>query len=619
MDRKGPQAAPGADRAGQPPWLERLQDYYWIHDILRVSLGVPAWAMLWDGNSILWRDLSLVLPPLAPYHFEIALGKDGVRDAYHVRCLRQALDSGRSVEAELFGCRDLFVPVGRHASGRSRAARGGTVLYFGQYLAAPPDYEALGRQWLALSGRRAAPGDAEFDAYVSSVLALPVLPPRAASGLQEFGRLYAAFLRGEAPLVDLQQRLERLRARAFTPWLPHPVWAHQAIGYDAQRPVPWHSGQGLDLWMKQDLGLSRPPSTVLALLPLHQDPVRARVLGSGLYLRIWAWCRRRGGVTAARLNDEGVLLLAETPAGRAAAARAGLLRLAEDARAFAQARLKVGIVVGIGSPVHEGERLLPSYRQAVLALQLAVQEGRPVRFFEEADLGPTPGSYTSLARSARTLAGCFEGCEDQALALAAHEHVRGVLGFAKGRVDLARGQFLASFFLCLEALGRRRRIGEAALAALGAELGSLLERAAGLVELLGAFNSALRRLMVHASSGGRGASGLALQAFLAWLLDNHHRPLPQSDAARQAGLSVPVFTRAFRRATGSAFKPYLERLRCDEAARLLRATDQGVGEVALRCGFSSTHHLERAFGRRFGRTPGAYRRLQRPGSPAKPK
>ena len=34
-------------------------------------------------------------------------------------------------------------------------------------------------------------------------------------------------------------------------------------------------------------------------------------------------------------------------------------------------------------------------------------------------------------------------------------HVRQVLEFASGRVDQARGQFLASAFLCLEAAGRR--------------------------------------------------------------------------------------------------------------------------------------------------------------------
>ena len=77
--------------------------------------------------------------------------------------------------------------------------------------------------------------------------------------------------------------------------------------------------------------------------------------------------------------------------------------------------------------------------------------------------------------------------------------------------------------------------------------------------------------------------------------------------AAQAGLSVPAFTRAFRRATGSAFKPYLHRLRCDEAARLLRATELSVAEVAQRCGFSSPQHLTRPFRTQFGCTPGAYR------------
>jgi transcriptional regulator GlxA family with amidase domain len=71
---------------------------------------------------------------------------------------------------------------------------------------------------------------------------------------------------------------------------------------------------------------------------------------------------------------------------------------------------------------------------------------------------------------------------------------------------------------------------------------------------------------------------------------------------------VPPFTRAFRKATGSAYLPYLQRLRCDEAARLLRGSDLGLAEVASRCGFSSAHHLIRHFTRLYQATPGTYRR-----------
>jgi AraC-like DNA-binding protein len=589
-------------------WLGRLEDYYWLHDLLRVSVGVPAWAVVWDGaDGLIWRDLSLVLPPLAPYHFETAWGRESLRDAYYQRQLRRALDQGKPIEGELFACRDLFVPVGK-------LGRGGVVLYLGQYLGAAPDYDALGRAWTALSGRAPASGDADFEAYLSAALRLPILPPPAVQGLMELGRLLGAHLRGELTRQRLEPRLERLRQHAFAPWLPHPVWAYQAIGYDKQRPTPWHPGRELNQWMKREMGLTRPPSTVLALLPLHAEAARARVAGRALLSEAWAWCRARGGATPAPLAEDGLQLLVETdPKASLAQVRAGLRRWAEDLRELARTRLGVDSAVGIGEPVPQGERLFPSHQQAVLALETAVQEGQRLRFHHELKREAGPFSYVQLARAARDLAEGFERADAGGLRLAVDEHVRRVLEYAAGRVDLARGQFLAATFLCLEAAGRRQGLGPEPLDPLSRSLAEDLERSHGMVDLLRAHNAGLRRLAALSLERGARARGLALQAFVAWLPQGLASRLTLAQAAAQAGLSVPAFTRAFRRATGSAFKPYLHRLRCDEAARLLRGTGLSVAEVAQRCGFSSTHHLTRPFRLHFGKTPGAYRaQYQRP-------
>lgn len=576
-----------------------MDDYYWLHDVLRISVGVPAWVMQWDGRAFVWRDLSLVLPPLAPYHFEIALHREDERDAYHERCVKRVLDSGQPYEGELFGFHDLFVPVGRRG-------RGGSVLYFGQYLARLPDYQALRASWRAMAGRDAAPADPDFDAFVSSALRLPVLPQAARQGLVEFALFFAAHLRGEVTRQRLEPQLNALRRRAFVPYLPHPVWAYQAIGFDAQRPVPWHPGRELADWMKAELGLQQPPTGVLACLPLNQDPAQARVLARALLGRTWAWARARGGVTVAPLSEDGVLLLAETPQRQSQARQAAALReLAHELRRFAGNELGLDVAVGVGDPVPLGERLFPSYQQAVLALQMAVQEGKRVLLHAEAPRTAGPATYAALARSARELAACFELGTAEALSVALDGYVRRVLQFASGRVDQARGQFLASAFLCLEAAGRRLRLGEAALAGLGQELSGGLEQARGMVDLLHAFNSGLRRLAVH--TGPRSSGGASLQSFVAWLGEHSAKPLPLAAAARQAGLSVPAFTRAFRKATGSAYLPYLQRLRGEEAARLLRGSDLGLAEVATRCGFSSPHQLIRLFRVQFRATPGAYR------------
>ncbi len=107
--------------AAMPAWAAHLDDYYWLHDMLRISVGVPAWVIQWDGKHFQWMDLSLVLPPLAPYHFEIAQQREGERDAYHLRSVKRVLANGQALEGSLNGFCDLFVPVGR----RGRGGHGG--------------------------------------------------------------------------------------------------------------------------------------------------------------------------------------------------------------------------------------------------------------------------------------------------------------------------------------------------------------------------------------------------------------------------------------------------------------------------------------------------------------
>jgi AraC-like DNA-binding protein len=584
--------------ASEPPWLRRLEDYYWLHDLLRVSVGVPAWGLRFVGQGgRVWRDLTQVLPPLAPFHFEMAFGRDGERDDYYARLAKQALATGRPAEGELFGFRDLMVPVGQHG-------REATVLYFGQYLAQAPDYDRLAQAWSAISGRPAALSDPDFDAFLSSALRLQVLPEPARLGLHELGGHFAAHLRGETR-SRLEAALDALRKRAFRPWVPHPVWAYQAIGFDKHRPAPWHPGDELHPWMREELGLRHPPSTVLALLPLQQEPARGRVLARALLGEAWAWCRQRGGVTVAPFSEEGLVFLAETPAGKGAAAvRAGLGDLAAELRELGRRR-GLDCAVGIGAPVPRGERLFSSYQQAVLSLQMAVQAGRRTLFYEPGSHAREAFSYASLARSARELTVLFEQGAAEALRPAADEHVRRVLEFAAGRLEAARGQFLASTFACLEALGRRQGPADEGLSALGRSLSQPMEEARGMIELLAAYEAGLRRL-AHWMEGRQGRR-LDLQGLVAWLGENFRRPLRLSSAARQAGLSVPAFTRAFRKATGQSFAAWLRRRRCDEALALLRGTPLPLAEVARQCGFSGVPSFLRAFKAQVGTTPGQWR------------
>jgi AraC family transcriptional regulator len=77
--------------------------------------------------------------------------------------------------------------------------------------------------------------------------------------------------------------------------------------------------------------------------------------------------------------------------------------------------------------------------------------------------------------------------------------------------------------------------------------------------------------------------------------------------AAQAGLSPFHLHRVFSVTAGETPKQFTLRLRLGRAAAMLLTSDESVLNVALACGFQSHEAFSRAFRRRFGMTPRAYR------------
>jgi transcriptional regulator GlxA family with amidase domain len=100
--------------------------------------------------------------------------------------------------------------------------------------------------------------------------------------------------------------------------------------------------------------------------------------------------------------------------------------------------------------------------------------------------------------------------------------------------------------------------------------------------------------------------GGRFDALHGWIIENLDRPLALGDLASQAGMSERNFSRRYRQATGRTPARALEDLRVETARRLLEQ-HQPVARVATRCGFASEETLRRAFLRRVGVSPQAYR------------
>ncbi len=91
-------------------------------------------------------------------------------------------------------------------------------------------------------------------------------------------------------------------------------------------------------------------------------------------------------------------------------------------------------------------------------------------------------------------------------------------------------------------------------------------------------------------------------------------PISIGAMARLIDVSEGHLHRAFRATTGDTPLTFLNRLRVQRSAELIRTTDLSVAQVALDVGFASPTAFARTFRKARGENPGAYRARVRAGS-----
>ncbi|MER5743514.1 GlxA family transcriptional regulator [Streptomyces sp. NPDC002225] len=93
-----------------------------------------------------------------------------------------------------------------------------------------------------------------------------------------------------------------------------------------------------------------------------------------------------------------------------------------------------------------------------------------------------------------------------------------------------------------------------------------------------------------------------------WITENPAADLRVEALAARARLSPRHFARAFRDETGLTPGRYVDRVRLEQARRLLTDTTDGVEGIARACGYGTPEAMRRAFVKVLDTTPTAYRR-----------
>lgn len=105
-----------------------------------------------------------------------------------------------------------------------------------------------------------------------------------------------------------------------------------------------------------------------------------------------------------------------------------------------------------------------------------------------------------------------------------------------------------------------------------------------------------------------GLSPAALRRVQLFVLAHLAKPIRLADLASRAGLSAFHFSRAFKATMGTTPGAYLQSVRIEHAARLLRETSSPLARIASDTGLGSQSRFTTAFRRHTGLTPAVYRR-----------
>jgi two-component system response regulator YesN len=94
--------------------------------------------------------------------------------------------------------------------------------------------------------------------------------------------------------------------------------------------------------------------------------------------------------------------------------------------------------------------------------------------------------------------------------------------------------------------------------------------------------------------------------------EEYRKKLQLDDVARRVATSRRQLQRAFAEAGETSFRAYLQKVRMDRAAVLLREGTAPVNEVASEVGYRQAAQFAKAFRRHHGAPPSSFRRTLSP-------
>ena len=102
-----------------------------------------------------------------------------------------------------------------------------------------------------------------------------------------------------------------------------------------------------------------------------------------------------------------------------------------------------------------------------------------------------------------------------------------------------------------------------------------------------------------------------LSEVIGFLNREYRNKITLHDILKRIPMSRSTLNRNFIKAFGMSPIQYLNKIRLDHAAQMLTSTDLSIGEIAQLSGFDDSNYFTRIFHKKYGTTPGKWRRNSR--------
>jgi AraC-like DNA-binding protein len=585
-------------------WSEKTFPFSELIEILDYYLDLDCWIIPvdeWDD----WQCVRKYRRASWPLDYDHMYGKRENRLKFNIESFKKILKEKKTFCGTRNGLSDFFVPI----------LKNGEVIGFlelGDFLKKVPTREMLLKQWKDLTGYEASDSNVDFLRYVRVLLETPVLEGSAYRGLQEILELYAEILAGKGDPETVCDRARELKVKVFAKHFHHLWWLEKVIKTNWVYPPTWFIG-GLRRWEREELGMGRIPTTVIAVMidenvTASKDDLDMILQNYHFQRELLKFSKTLPNIAANPLEDYGMLFFTSQELGRNdVQAKLEIIDRINHISKFAGKNFRVKILAGVSRCSNPGENISKVYREAVTALGFCRPLGRSVLFYEDIRANPTipePPDFYELSKGLIDL--CVKG-QAAELDLARNRYVEQLLSRSGGRPEILRLHFLYLLGQIVDELKKR-------MPALTDDLQSLFETLerqaqeagtiAGLIEVL---REALKRFLALTLKPLTSSKAFRLEATRKYIDENFSQDLKLRDVARDNGFSVSVFGLGFKKVTGMGFSPYLRKVRLEKAKKLLTSTRLSIAQISLECGFNNLQYFFVVFKRTTRKTPQEFR------------